>query len=196
LTERDQEDQILISRAQGGDQSALNALIRKYEARAYTYAFRLTRNSEEAADVTAEAFVRVFHALPNFKGQSAFGTWIYRILTNCFLDMRKKDKGRTVSLEATVRTPEGDLERQFEDPSDTPQDKLEKDDRSKWVRRAIRSLPEYQRAMIVMFHAEGRTYEDIAAALDLPIGTVKSRLNRARLTLRELMARDEELFRS
>ncbi len=196
MTERDQEDQILISRAQGGDQSALNALIRKYEARAYTYAFRLTRNSEEAADVTAEAFVRVFHALPNFKGQSAFGTWIYRILTNCFLDMRKKDKGRTVSLEATVRTPEGDLERQFEDPSDTPQDKLEKDDRSKWVRRAIRSLPEYQRAMIVMFHAEGRTYEDIAAALDLPIGTVKSRLNRARLTLRELMARDEELFRS
>src|SRR6202044_2402641 len=111
--------------------------------------------------------------LPNFKGQSAFGTWIYRILTNCFLDMRKKEKGRTVSLDASVRTGEGDVERQIEDPGDTPQDKLERDDRSRRVQRAIRALPEYQRAMIVMFHAEGMTYEDIAAALDLPIGTVK-----------------------
>ena len=194
MSERDQEDQMLISRAQAGDQSALNALIRKYEARAYQYAFRLTRNAEEASDVSSEAFVRVYHALPNFKGQSAFGTWIYRILTNCFLDMRKKDKGRTVSLETTIRTEEGEIERQIEDTSGTPQDKLERDERIRRVQRAVRALPEYQRAMIVMFHAESMTYEDIASALDLPIGTVKSRLNRARLTLRELLARDEELF--
>jgi RNA polymerase sigma-70 factor, ECF subfamily len=195
MTERDNEDQMLISRAQAGDQSALNALVRKHEVRAYQYAFRLTRNSEEAADVVAEAFVRVFNALPNFKGNSTFGTWIYRILTNCFLDMKKKDKGRTTSLESTVPTPDGDMERQIEDPAGTPQDELERTDRERRVQRAVRSLPEYQRAMIVMYHAENMSYEDISAALDLPIGTVKSRLNRARLSLRELLARDEELFR-
>jgi len=196
MTERDVEDHMLISRAQAGDQPALNVLIRKYEARAYQYAFRLTRSPEIAADVVAEAFVRIFNALPNFKGQSSFGTWMYRILTNCFLDMKKKDKGRTVSLESAITTEEGEVERQFEDPAPNPAESFEKHDRDRRIERAIRALPEYQRAMIVMYHGESMSYDDMAAALDLPVGTVKSRLNRARMTLRELLARDEELFRS
>jgi RNA polymerase sigma-70 factor (ECF subfamily) len=196
MSERNLEDQVLISRAQEGDRSAFNTLIRKHEARAYQYAYRLTRNQEEAADVVAEAFVRVYNALHNFKGQSAFSTWLYRILTNCYLDTRKKGKGRTiVSLEAVLHTPEGDMERQIEDPSATPHDEAERDERETRVEDAVGLLPEYQRAMIVMYHAEMMSYEDIAAALDLPLGTVKSRLNRARLSLRELLVRDEELFR-
>jgi len=195
MSERDVEDNLLITRAQGGDKSALNELIWKHEARAYQYAFRLTRNSEEAADVVSEAFVRVYNALPNFKGQSSFTTWIYRILTNYFLDLKKKDKGKTTSLETAFQTSDGDIERQIEDPSDTPQQEMEKTERQKRVTRAIRRLPEYQRSMIVMYHAENMTYEDIAAALDLPVGTVKSRLNRARISLRELLQKDEELFR-
>lgn len=196
MSERNLEDQVLISRAQEGDRSAFNTLIRKHEARAYQYAYRLTRNQEEAADVVAEAFVRVYNALHNFKGQSAFSTWLYRILTNCYLDTRKKGKGRTVvSLEAVLHTPEGDMERQIEDPSATPHEEAERDERETRVEDAVGLLPEYQRAMIVMYHAEMMSYEDIAAALDLPLGTVKSRLNRARLSLRELLVRDEELFR-
>jgi len=195
MSERDVEDNLLITRAQGGDKSALNELIWKHEARAYQYAFRLTRNSEEAADVVSEAFVRVYNALPNFKGQSSFTTWIYRILTNCFLDLKKKDKGKTTSLETAFQTSDGDVERQIEDPADTPQQEMEKTERQKRVTRAIKRLPEYQRSMIVMYHAENMTYEDIAAALDLPVGTVKSRLNRARISLRELLQKDEELFR-
>lgn len=195
MTERDVEDNMLIARAQSGDQSSFNALIRKHEARAYQYAFRLTRSPEVAADVVAEAFVRVYNALPNFKSQSSFSTWIYRILTNCFLDMKKKDKGRTVSLEATIMTNEGEVERQIEDPAPGPQAEMERHDRDRRVERAIRHLPDYQRAMIVMYHGESMSYDEMAAALDLPVGTVKSRLNRARMTLRELLARDEELFR-
>jgi RNA polymerase sigma-70 factor (ECF subfamily) len=191
------DDHLLIRRAQEGDRTALNQLIRKHEQRAYQYAFRLTRNPEEAADVVAEAFVRVYNALPNFKGQSAFTTWLYRILTNCFLDIRKKEKNRaTSSLEAALQTDEGDLERQIEDPGMTPHDEAEKTERETRVERAVSELPEYQRAMIVMYHAEMLSYEEIAAALDLPIGTVKSRLNRARLSLRELLVKDEELFRT
>jgi RNA polymerase sigma-70 factor (ECF subfamily) len=196
MSERNLEDQVLISRAQEGDRSAFNTLIRKHEARAYQYAYRLTRNQEEASDVVAEAFVRVYNALHNFKGQSAFSTWLYRILTNCYLDTRKKGKNRTVvSLEAVLHTSEGDMERQIEDPSATPHEEAERDERATRVEDAVGLLPEYQRAMIVMYHAEMMSYEDIAAALDLPLGTVKSRLNRARLSLRELLVRDEELFR-
>lgn len=197
MSERFLEDQVLISRAQSGDRSAFNQLIRKHEARAYQYAFRLTRNPEEASDVVAEGFVRVYNAIQNFKGQSAFTTWLYRILTNCFLDIRKKEKSRpTVSLEAVMQTTEGELERQVVDPGRSPHDEAEMEQRERTVESAVSLLPEYQRAMIVMYHAEMLSYEEIAAALDLPIGTVKSRLNRARLNLRDLLLKDEELFRA
>ena len=190
------DDQMLISRAQGGDKSAFNALIRKHEARAYQYAFRLTRNPEEACDIVADGFVRVYNALHNFKGQSAFTTWLYRILTNCYLDARKKEKNKqTTSLESVLQTVDGDLERQIEDTGPSPYEDVERLAREQTVEGAVGLLPEYQRAMIVMYHVESMTYEEIAAALDLPVGTVKSRLNRARISLRELLVRDEELFR-
>lgn len=190
------DDQMMINRAQSGDKSAFNALIRKHETRAYQYAFRLTRNPEEAADVVADGFVRVYNALHNFKGQSAFTTWLYRILTNCYLDARKKERNRTTtSLESMLQTNDGEVERQIEDPSASPYDDVERSSRETSIEDAVGHLPEYQRAMIVMYHGEAMTYEEIAAALDLPVGTVKSRLNRARISLRELLVRNEELFR-
>lgn len=197
MNERFLDDQMLIARAQSGDRSAFNTLIRKHETRAYQYAFRLTRNAEEASDVVAESFVRVFNALQNFKGQSAFSTWLYRILTNCFLDIRKREKNRqSTSLESVLLAPEGEVERQVEDQGRSPLEEFERNTREAKITSAVAELPEYQRAMIVMYHAEMLSYEEIAAALDLPIGTVKSRLNRARLSLRELLAKDEELFRA
>jgi RNA polymerase sigma-70 factor, ECF subfamily len=190
------DDRVLIERAQSGNREAFNTLIKKHERRAYQYAYRLTSNPEEASDVVAEAFVRVFSALHNFKGQSAFTTWFYRILTNCFLDIRKREKSRpAMSLEAALQTPDGELERQIEDPSLSPHDESERSERARSVEAAVEQLPEYQRAMIVMYHAEMMSYEEIAESLDLPIGTVKSRLNRARLSLREQLVKDEELFK-
>src|SRR5436305_8373740 len=196
MTQSYPEDSVLISRSQRGDRRAFDDLIRKHGKRAYQYAFRLTSNPEEAGDVVADAFVRVYSALHNFKGQSAFTTWLYRILTNCFLDMRKREKSRpTTSLEAALVTEEGDLERQVEDDAPSPHQEAEKSERERAVEKAVGQLPEYQRAMITMYHVENLSYEEIAEALDLPIGTVKSRLNRARLSLRELLCGDEELFK-
>jgi RNA polymerase sigma-70 factor (ECF subfamily) len=196
MSERASEDLMLIERAQSGDRYALNELVRKHETRAYQYAIRLTRNAEEAADVVAEAFVRVHNALPNFKGNSLFSTWLYRILTNCYLDIRKKESRRqTMPLDSGVQTDSGEVERQYEDTGDSPQDTLERGERGDRIRAALRKLPEYQQSMILMYHAEQLSYEEISEALDLPIGTVKSRLNRARMSLREHLTRDEELFR-
>jgi RNA polymerase sigma-70 factor, ECF subfamily len=189
------DDLVLIDRAKRGDRSALNDLIYRYEKRAYQYAFRLTHNQDEACDIVADAFVRINNALPNFKGQSAFTTWLYRIITNCYLDARKRDKSKyNVSIDAGVQTNEGEVERQFEDPNADTVEDVERDERERLVQNALKKMPEYQRSMLVMYHVESLSYEEIAEALDLPIGTVKSRLNRARLSLRELLQRDRELF--
>jgi RNA polymerase sigma-70 factor, ECF subfamily len=143
----------------------------------------------------AEAFVRVYNALGNFRGQSAFGTWLYRIVTNCYLDHRKKDKSRfQTSLEASVQPDGSEVERQFEDTSDGPDELAERSAREEAVQDALERLPEFQKAMLVMYHVEMLSYEEIAEALDLPIGTVKSRLNRARIALRDLLSHNVELF--
>ncbi len=190
------EDAHLVRLSQEGDRSAFDALVRRYEQRAYQYAFRLTRNAEDAGDVVASAFLRVYNALPNFRGQSAFGTWLYRILTNCYLDSRKKAKRHqgNVSLEAHLQLDGGEVERQLEDVANAPDVEAERAAREEIVQDALSKMPEYQRAMLVMYHVEGLAYEEISAALDLPLGTVKSRLNRARLALREQLAPNEELF--
>lgn len=189
------DDQVLIERAQKGDRDALDQLIRKYEKRAYQYAYRLTSNTDEACDVVGDAFVRIYSAMRNFKGNSAFTTWMYRILTNCFLDLRKRERNRpSVSLEAAMQTEDGLVERQFESDEPTADLIAERNQREATIERAVSLLPEYQRAMVTLYHAENLSYEEIAEALDLPIGTVKSRLNRARLSLREQLVRDEELF--
>ena len=190
------DDELLIARAQRGERAAFDRLVMKHQDRAYTYAFRLTRNAETAADVVAEAFLRIHNALPNFKGQSSFKTWLYRILTNCFLDLRKREKARPHgSLDAMTDSAEGEMAFQIEDPAPNPEELAQKGARGDAVQAALAAMPEYQRAMIVMYHAEDMSYEDMAAALDLPVGTVKSRLNRARINLRDGLLKHEELFR-
>lgn len=196
MSEFFQNDNILIEKAQQGDKAALNELVRKYQDRAYQYAFRLTRNPEEACDVVADSFVRINNAIKNFKGNSAFSTWLYRIVTNCYLDARKKDKSRhNVSIDATVLHGEDEIQREIEDVGNTPADHAERNQREVMLHKALGKLPEFQKAMIIMFHAEQQSYEEIAEALDLPLGTVKSRLNRARISLREILAENEELFK-
>lgn len=191
------DDLRLIDRCLKGDRNALDDLVRKYQQRTYQFAYRLTNDMDAASDLTAETFVRAYTNLHRFRQESQFSTWLFRILTNCFLDQKKKDKLRKhQSLEDLVTTGEGEVERQFESEQDSPLEEAEKGERNRLLVRAIRKLPDYQRAMIVMYHVEMLSYEEIAATLDLPIGTVKSRLNRARLALRELLEPVEELFQT
>lgn len=186
----------LIERVQQGDKSSFDALMRRHKKKAYQYAYRLTQNQDDACDIVADAFVRVNSALKNFRGQSAFGTWLYRIITNCALDFKKKDKsGRNVSIEAPSYSGGQEIQRQFEDEGPGPDEIAERNAREVSVQTALAKMPDYQQAMLVMYHVENLSYEEIADALDLPLGTVKSRLNRARLALRDLLTKDEELFK-
>jgi RNA polymerase sigma-70 factor (ECF subfamily) len=188
-------DNLLIDRAKAGDRSAFDMLVAKHERRAYQYAYRLTTSQDEAMDIVAEAFVRVFNAIQNFRGQSAFTTWLYRIITNCYLDLKKKDKSKyTVSIDSAVDHTGAEVERQIIDPNGGPDSTVEKHERERVIQAALKKLPEYQQAMLLMYHVEMLSYEEIAESLDLPLGTVKSRLNRARISLREILQKDVELF--
>jgi RNA polymerase sigma-70 factor, ECF subfamily len=189
------ETRKLVLRVKSGERGAFDDLMRRYEKKVYNFAFRLCGNYDEANDIASETFVRVFGALPNFRGDSSFITWLFRITTNVYLDERKRQRARPhQSLEEIIELEESSVQRQIEDPAPTPGERVEKRERGDLLQAAIETLPDYQRMMIVMYHTENRSYEEIAEVLDLPIGTVKSRLNRARLSLREKLEPLREHF--
>jgi len=139
--------------------------------------------------------VRVFQGLHTFRGEANFGTWLHRVVVNTFLDMRKRSKGRqNVSLEEQLELDGDTLTRQIEDTSPGPEELVEKEEREEVLQRAIAQLPPERRILIVLYHFENLSYEEIAQMLNLPVGTVKSRLNRARLALREILQPSRELF--
>ncbi len=191
------EERALIERCKRGDIGAFNDLVRRYEKQVYNFAYRLTGNYDDANDVAQDAFLRVFNAIGTFRGDSSFSTWLFRITTNVFLDERKKAKAHPqTSLDEYLELGESSVARQIEDPSPSPEAVLEESERAQILRQAVGGLPEYQRAMVTLYHTQQKSYEEIAEIMDLPIGTVKSRLNRARLALKEKLSGIRELFNS
>lgn len=189
------EEKAIIARCKEGDLSAFDELVRLYEKQVYNFAYRMTGNYDDANDIAAEAFIKVFQAIESFRGDSNFSTWLYRIVTNLFLDHRKRNKAyANVPLDEYIELEESTVTRQLEDPSPGPLEQLESGERSEIVTKAISELPEYQRMMVLLFHTMGQSYEEIAETLGLPIGTVKSRLNRARIALKEKLEPVRELF--
>ena len=189
------EEKALIERCKRGDLAAFNDLVRKYEKQVYNFAYRLTGNYDDANDVAQDAFLRVFNAIGSFRGDASFSTWLFRITTNVFLDERKRAKAHPqASLDEYLELGESSVTRQIEDPSPTPEAILEESERAQLLSNAVRDLPEYQRAMVTLYHGQQKSYEEIAEIMDLPIGTVKSRLNRARLALKEKLSGLRELF--
>jgi RNA polymerase sigma-70 factor (ECF subfamily) len=176
-------EKLLIDRCKRGDLAAFDTLFRSYEKRVYNLAYRLSGSYDEANDISVDAFLRVFQALKTFRGDANFSTWLFRIVTNVYLDRRKRTRNKQhLSLEEYIELDENSVARQVEDPGPTPDIVAEAHERSALLQQAI------------VYHTEGLAYDEIAEVLSLPIGTVKSRLNRARLTLREKLEPLKELF--
>jgi len=188
-------DMILVQRCQKGDVGAFNELVQKYEKQVFNFAYRLTSSYDDASDIAQDAFLRAYNAIASFRGDSAFTTWIFRITTNVFLDERKKARAHPQqSLDEYLDLEESSVGRQIEDEGPTPDVIAETKERGQLLRRAVQSLPEYQRTMVVLYHMQQKSYEEIAEIMSLPIGTVKSRLNRARLALKEKLSSNREHF--
>lgn len=190
-------DHILIQRSQSGDLAAFDQLVLRYEKLVYNFAYRLTGNYDAASDVAQDAFLRAFNAIRSFRGDAAFSTWLFRITTNVFLDEKKKARSRpTQSLDEYIELEESSVGRQIVDPSETPEEIVAGKERSAVIANAIANLPDYQRAMVLLYHVHQKSYEEIAEMMNLPIGTVKSRLNRARLALKDKLSGLSEFFPS
>ena len=191
------DDAELIRRARGGDRQAMDELVRRHYRNVFNLAYRLCNNYDDAQDIVTEAFIRVCNALPSFRGDANFTTWLYRIVKNVFLDERKKQRIRSHnSLEEMVELEDSSVSRQVEDPRPGPEWSVESHERADIVQQAVMALPKNQRLMIGLYHFQHRSYEEIAEIIDLPIGTVKSRLNRARLALRNKLSPSRELLES
>ncbi len=188
-------DEWLIERFKEGDETAFDQLVRRYEQKVYQHAYRLTHNADDAADVTAEAFLRMYTALKRFRGDAQLSTWLYRIVQNVYFDFYKRER-RHQHLPLEIPSEEDDepLELPIADESIDLDEHLLEQERQRVLREAIDQLPDYQRIVVLLFHEEQLSYEEIAAVTGLPLGTIKSRLNRARATLRELLEPHRELF--
>ncbi len=185
---------LLVQRCQSGDLEAFGELIAPYEKKVYNLAYRMSRDAEEAKDLAQEAFVKAYLALPGFRGEASFATWLFRIVANVCTDaLRKRRQQEVVSLGRQVETSDGEVMLELPDAGAGPSDVLEDLERQHAVERAVRSLPAEFRLVVVLRDIHGYSYEEIASIAGVNIGTVKSRLNRARQRLRELL-QDGELF--
>ena len=173
-------DQALVERAQSGERRAFDILVLKYQQRVANLIGRYTRDNSEVLDVTQDAFLKAYRALPGFRGESAFYTWIYRIAVNTaknhLMAQGRRPPGDDVEAEVAEQMDMGFKLREVA----TPEAELLSDEIADTVQAALDGLPEDLRTAIVLREFEGMSYEDIAITMDCPIGTVRSRIFRAR----------------
>jgi RNA polymerase sigma-70 factor (ECF subfamily) len=173
-------DQALIERVQRGDKTAFDALVRKYQNRVVKVIARYIRDQSEVYDVAQEAFIKAYRALPNFRGDSAFYTWMYRIAINTAKNYLVAQGRRMPNVDIEAQEAE-----QFEGASAlkeyaTPEHLLLRDEVESTIYSAIEQLPDDLRTAITLREIDGLSYEDIADAMGCPVGTVRSRIFRAR----------------
>ncbi len=173
-------DQELVRRAQAGDRAAFDLLVRKYQQRVANLVARYVHDAGEVMDVTQEAFIKAYRALPRFRGDSAFYTWLYRIAINTaknhLVALNRRPPGTDLEAETAEQL---DLGTRLRD-MDTPEHLVLTDEVAATVRQAMADLPEDLRTAITLRELEGLSYEEIAQAMGCPIGTVRSRIFRAR----------------
>ncbi|MDG1064599.1 MAG: RNA polymerase sigma factor RpoE [Luminiphilus sp.] len=172
-------DQQLVVRAQRGDTRAFDLLVLKYQGRIATLVARFVNDAAEVEDVTQEAFIKAFRALPKFRGESAFYTWLYRIASNAaknYLVARGRRPATTADVQDAEYFEEGDALREI----DTPENAYFGGELAKTVQAALESLPEELRAALSLREFDGLSYEEIADVMACPVGTVRSRIFRAR----------------
>ena len=184
------DEKSLIERASSGDPEAFNRLMANHERRMYAVALRMCANREDAQDCLQEAMLRVYRAIGGFKGESSFSTWLYRITMNTCLDeLRRRKNKQSASLD--------DLLDEGWAPSDergSPERHALRAEAARVLHQAIRELPDDMRAAVVLRDIQGCAYEEIARALDINVGTIKSRISRGREKLREKLKENPELF--
>ena len=180
------ESSALVSRAKNGDMLAFEQLLLQHEKIVFNIVLRMMGPGEDVKDLSQEVFLKVYRNLSKFDEKSAFSTWIYRIAVNTCIDEMRRRKGKqTYSLEAEIEDTEGSYQKQFADTGETPEESLMRKEGQSEVLRALETLSPEHKTAIVLRDIRGFSYEEIAEMTDTALGTVKSRISRARIQLKE-----------
>ena len=188
MAERDQlDDRSLVERILGGERDLFTVLVKRYERRLVNYVYRITHRYEEAHDLTQEIFVKVYLALDRYDSKYQFSTWLFRIAQNSAIDaLRKKSVSEVPLVRTTDDEPSG-KEREFADDGISPYRALKNKQLSAAIDGAVQKLPPDYRELIQLRHFAELSYEEIASMKQLPLGTVKNKLFRARNLLKEAL---------
>jgi len=186
-------ENVLIERCQRGDTLAFDRLVERHGQWVYNLAYRMIGDRDEACDIAQEALVRAFAAIKRFRRGSSFSTWLYRVTTNVCLDEIKRRQRRPPPASSLI-TDEA-IPADAPDPAPGVEERVQRRERHEVVHRAIASLPVHHRLPLVLYELQGCSYEEIATITGANVGTVKSRLNRARLALKEALQPHLELLR-
>ena len=174
------KDQDLVSRALNGDQSGYSLLVKKYQRGLHLHIKRTIGDFPGIEDLVQEAFMKAFKALDTYSTNYAFSTWLYKIASNHAIDYKRKKRLATISLNSPISTKDGEIQHEISDNTYRPDQSIEGGQRTTIIQDAIDQLPPKYNRVIVMRHQQEKTYEEIAQELDLPLGTVKAHIFRAR----------------
>ncbi len=186
------DDLTLVKRVRSGDQRAFKLLVERYQRKVYAIALGMLKDKEEAMDVSQEAFVKVFKYLEHFKGDSSFYTWLYRITTNICIDVirrRNSGRGEQVEFDESIQHDLGEAQigALGSRLGTNPQKSALRRELAEKIQEALQQVPEKHRAILLLREVEGLSYEDLARTLDIPKGTVMSRLFHARAKVQEIL---------
>jgi RNA polymerase sigma-70 factor (ECF subfamily) len=186
---RTQTDEQLVRVAQAGDNRAFDELVRRYQNKVYRLSYKILRHEDDAAEALQDAFLSAYRGLRNFKVESTFSTWLYRIATNASLMKYRKRRDNHVSLEQSQAPSEDAEPLQLPDWSAQPAEELLTAETREVMEEGIQRLPEELRTVFVLRDIEGLSNAEVAEILELSVAAVKSRLHRARIALRERLNR-------
>ncbi len=187
LSSRAKEDILLVQNALNGNTKSYDKLMNRYKRNVYYIALKFLRNENDAQDATQECFMKAFASLDKYEAKFAFSTWLYRIASNICVDIIRKKKIETISLNQNHNEDENH-EMQLNDTKFlTPDDDLEKKERKELVNKIVGSLPDKYRILIELRYYEELSYDEISIVTNLPIGTIKAQLNRAKIILQDIL---------
>ncbi|MCX7842764.1 MAG: sigma-70 family RNA polymerase sigma factor [Clostridia bacterium] len=187
-------ERLLLEKAKNGDVEAFEKLIEGSQKRVFNVALRMLGNHDDASEISQEVFIKVFKSIGSFKGNSSFSTWIYKITVNLCLDeLRKRKNSRVISLDETIKIKDEEVRMQIEDDGPSPDVEVEKRAIRQVVTQAIEKLSDEHKVVVILRDIQGFSYDEIAKLINCPEGTVKSRINRARQSLKEILRGKKEL---
>jgi RNA polymerase sigma-70 factor, ECF subfamily len=178
-------DAELVSTAIGGGEASFEELVRRYQRPIVSYVYRMLNDYDNSLDVTQEVFIKVYNSLERYSCDYKFSTWLYRIAHNAAIDHLRRNSMNSLSLE--TETADGTYQLQIESPNPTPEQDRERSEWRSEIESVVKLLPAAYRDLILLRHARDLSYDEIAEITDLPLGTVKNRLFRAREMMRGLL---------